>query len=112
MWVRHKCTLCNGTGKVPKEGNCQCEIFPDYLKIFPDAEWQNTTRGVMTVIPAKSLVYAVSDSGCIIINDWSEVRIAPLGVLPQSMTPKTVAELNVLCSTLKLRILYLEPHNL
>lgn len=110
MWVRHKCTLCNGTGKI-KKGDCGCEIFPDYLNIFPNAEWQNTTRGVTTAIPAKSLVYAVSDSGYITINDWSEVRIAPLGVLPQSMTPKTVAELNALCATLKLRILYLEPHN-
>lgn len=111
MWVRHKCKLCNGTGKVPKEGVCKCEVFPDYFKLFPDAEWQSTTRGIMTPIPAKCLVYAVSGNGCVIINDWSEVRISPLGVLPPEMTPRTVAELNVLCSALKLRILYLEPHN-
>jgi hypothetical protein len=107
MWVRHKCTLCKGTGKIKKE-DCQCEVFPDYLKLFPNAEWQNTSRGVMEAIPSKCLVYAVSDEGCIIINDWSEVRITPIGVLPQSMTPKTVSELNALCSILKLRILYLE----
>lgn len=113
MWVRHKCTLCDGTGKLKiaydfgKE-DCQCEVFPDYLKLFPNAEWQNTTRGVMEAIPSKCLVYAVSNEGCVIINDWSEVRITPIGVLPQSMTPKTVSELNALCSILKLRILYLE----
>ena len=110
MWVRHKCTICNGTGKIKKE-DCGCEIFPDYLKIFPDAEWQNTNRGITTSIPAKCLVYAVGNDGCVTINNWSEVVIAPLGALPQSMTPKTVAELNTLCSALKLRILYLEHHS-
>jgi hypothetical protein len=107
MWVRHKCTLCKGTGKIKKD-DCQCEVFPDYLKLFPNAEWQKSSRGVMEIIPSKCLVYAVSDMGSAIINDWSEVRIAPLGVLPQSMTPRTVSELNALCSILKLRILYLE----
>lgn len=110
MWVRHKCTICNGTGKIKKD-DCGCTPFPDYLKIFPDAEWQNTVRGIEKAIPAKTLVYAVGNDGCLSISDYSEVRISPLGVLPQDMTPKTIAELNTLCSALKLRILYLEPHN-
>ena len=110
MWVRHKCTLCKGTGKIKKE-DCQCEVFPEYLKLFPNADWQNTSRGLVETIPSKSLVYASGDGGCILINDWSEVRITGVGVLSEAMTPRTVAELNSLCSILKLRILYLEQHN-
>jgi hypothetical protein len=107
MWVRHKCTICNGTGKIKKE-DCQCEVFPEYLKIFPDAEWQNINRGITTPIPSKCLVYACGEEGCIIINDWSEVTISGCGTLRTAMTPRTVSELNALCSILKLRILYLE----
>lgn len=107
MWVRHKCTPCNGTGKIKKQ-DCQCEVFPEYLKIFPDAEWQNTTRGVTTSTPSKCLIYASGYQGCILITDYSEVQITGLGVLSQAMTPRTVSELNALCSILKLKILYLE----
>lgn len=107
MWVRHKCTICNGTGKIKKE-DCQCEVFPDYIKLFPDADWQETNRGITYSIPAKCLVYACGEDGCIIINDWSEVTISGVGTLRQTMTPRTVEELNALCSILKLKILYLE----
>lgn len=102
MWVRHKCNICNGTGKIKKE-NCNCLVLPDYLKIFPNGEWQNTTIG-WNATPAKCLVYACGDDGCIIINDWSDVTISGLGTLPEAMTPRTVEELNNLCLALKLKI--------
>lgn len=56
MWVRHKCTVCNGTGKIGKIGksyNCQCLVLPDYMKLFPNADWRDTTIGLNT--PAKEV---------------------------------------------------------
>ena len=107
MWVRHKCTICKGTGKIKKE-ECDCLVLPDYMKIFPDAEWQDSTMGVWHLTEIKALIYAVGDGGCCTITDQSDVIVNPIGQLNECMIPRTVAELNVLCSALKLKILYLE----
>lgn len=104
MWVRHKCNVCNGTGKIEKE-NCDCLVLPDYMKIFPDAEWQNTVIGLG--IKAKVLIYACCDDGCLMIDDYSNVTISGVGTLREGMTPRTIEELNALCVALKLNIIYL-----
>lgn len=103
MWVRHKCTICKGTGKIKKQ-NCDCLVLPDYMKLFPNAEWQDTTIGLNT--PAKALIYACCDDGCLSIDNYSNVTIGGIGTLREGMTPRTVAELNNLCTSLRLRILY------
>ncbi len=101
MWVRHKCTICKGTGKIKKQ-NCQCLVLPDYRKLFPDAQWQDTVIGLDTT--AKVLVYACCNDGALLIDDWSNVTITGVGVLREGMTPRTLEELNNLCGALRLRI--------
>jgi hypothetical protein len=100
MWTRHSCTYCNGTGKLNRREECHCLVLPDYLSIFPDAEWQKTNDGRMI------LVYAVSGYGSVIITDESDVSISTLGHLNEGMVPRSVEELNELCKALKLEILY------
>ena len=101
MWVRHKCKICKGTGKIGRH-NCDCLVLPDYMKLFPDAQWQDTYIRLNT--PAKVLVYACCDDGCLLINDWSDVIITGVGQLRERMTPRTLEELNNLCGALRLRV--------
>ena len=112
MWVRHKCTICKGTGIISLAKNrllnnsdkCVCLTLPNYMELFPNADWRDTTIGLNT--PAKVLIYASCDEGCLLIDDYSNVTITGVGTLRESMTPRTLEELNNLCEALRLKILW------